>query len=292
MLELSYLIYLKLLARIGGILSCFSVHGADGKAENQTPLDFNEHVDRSLDHDALATRYGNRYRGMGVIVGLLGASIILCALMPLGTSLDHSARITVGVVEILLMLFMLMIVLYAKFAHTHSEWIFHRRNAERQRYVDIEIFLNSDKKDFRSVKTLLTKILNEQIKYNRDKSEFYERIEHFSNILAWIGFLVAFVCAAVHIFIHWEKLIFFTAFGPVLVGAIHSINGFLRISDLAEDHAKMVVRLGYLLSTLNKAILNNDSDEILHVAHVAYEVLCNRDVQWEEMAKRFGIKLA
>lgn len=288
MLGTTYKSYINALAHIG----------TWGKRHNETPPSIG-HAPRpqegdekpGFDHDSAATTLGNRYRGMGVAIGLLGAAIVLCAVLPVALNLHHGPALAVGIAKVALMTLMVGIIYYGIRSKTRDKWVMNRRHAERQRYKSLSGELQKEEFDANKVRELLAPILREQVRYNHAKMEQYESIETFSDRLSWLAFGLAFAAAVIHLFHHADWLLFFTAFGPALVGAVHGINGFLRIGDLAEDHDKMYHRLQELAEALD-AVANDVREEVREIATAAYELLCDRDARWEEHAHRLGLKVA
>lgn len=293
MLGAIYTRYLKTLAAIGGI--------GVSEYENETAKHGNNHqeslrldavsADAKGGYDGSATRLGNLYRGMGVVVGLLGAAIVFSALLPVGFHLEEETTLAIGVIEVVLMLAMALIVLGGIRYGIRDRWVIARREAEKQRYSVLYSELTQESADGVRIRELLEPVIKGQVDYNKSKMKQYESIEIFSDRLSWLGFFLALTAAIAHFFLHAPWLIFFTAFGPALVGAIHGINGFLRIGDLAEDHGKMYQRLKELLEKLEVTSTSN-LDEIRKIGAAAYDLLSDRDAHWEAMARKLGLKMA
>lgn len=277
--------YLKSLAAIG--------HACDWVWHRKHGHVSVEEVGEAIDHDQRATALGNRYRGMGVVVGALGALIVLCALLPYAVEIDAAKKYVVSA-ELILIILMVGIVVYGYRSGTHRHWLYHRRAAEKQRYAALTEQLRNNVNGT-EINIVLKDILLGQIRYNSEKSDQYGAIELFSEYFSWGGVVVAIVATLIelrHEFLgiesHW--LIFFTVLGPALVGAVHGINGFLRIQDLAEDHAKMAMRLQELLDKLT-TIPSGAHAEVFEIAEMVHKLLSDRDDQWEEMAQRLGLKV-
>jgi hypothetical protein len=82
-----------------------------------------------------------------------------------------------------------------------------------------------------------------------------------------------------------------TVFVPALIGAIHGINGFLKLGDLAEDHLTMSARLSQVAEELERTPAG-DAIRLTELSELVYQLLTNRDVQWTDTANRLGLKVA
>lgn len=259
--------------------------------------------------DALASRLGNRYRGIGVCVGLLSILIILCAVAPPALELAGWLEVALGVVKILGMGVMLVLVLYAARTGLRRRWIAARRQAEALRYQALADGIQRLKSRFAEPASQ-AELLGEaedlkaqvrlhmgtgtghcQIDYNRRKARQYAAVERMGNRLGWVGFVLALGAAVAHLFWHASWMLLLTVFVPALIGAIHGVNGFLKLEDLAEDHHAMAARLTQLAGELERASAA-DAVRVLELAELAYQLLTDRDVQWAETANRLGLKIA
>lgn len=254
--------------------------------------------------DKKATLLGDSYRGIGVAVSVLGLLIIFCAIAPIALEIEHQFGDIFIVCEIVLMLLMLFLVRHTTKKDLRKNWIDARKEVETLRYADLNSKINqletndNGNKDFDNdmKKALLTAlnqklhhIFDEQVNYNKDKAEIYLRIEKSSDILSWVGFVLAFTAVCAHLFTHAPFLLFFTAFIPALVGAIHGTNAFLRLSDLAEDHIEMAKGLEEAQGSLNDKGV--DSSKMLEIAEKTYNMLTDRDTKWAAKTNKLGLKL-
>jgi hypothetical protein len=199
----------------------------------------------------------------------------------------------VGYVKIALMAAMFGLVMYTMKRNPKRQWIQYRRMAEIGRYASLKEALDACKNERSPAAEArlineLRGVLADQVGYNERSHRRYHAIERFSDGLSWIGFGGAFLAAVAHVWWPASWLIFFTAFGPALVGAIHGINGFLRLGDLAEDHGRMATHLSQLRTRLETA----QGDALFQVGDSAYQILNDRDAEWAEMAHKLGIKVA
>lgn len=278
----AYKSYIHALSFIGSKLPSAGHH--DKHHVGATPIVSNDEEN----HDALATELGNRYRGMGVAVGCCGVLSVLCALLPVGFSLDKTLKEVAVILELTFIVLMVLIVIQGIRSQTHGRWLYHRRAAEKQRYAALQSEIEHPDAGQR-LKEMLQRILAGQIGYNDQKAKQYESIERFGNVFSWAGVVLALVAAVAHLLgSHASQLIFLSVFMPALVGATHGINGFLRLQDLAEDHAKMAERLRQLELELTDEALPS---KIRILADSALRLLSNRDDEWERMTQRLDLKV-
>lgn len=281
-IERAYKGYIQALSFFGSKLASAGHHAKPHQGE------IPDASDGEQNHDALATELGNRYRGMGVAVGSCGALSVLCALLPIAFTLNTTLQELAVILELAFILLMVLIVTQGIRSRTHGRWLYHRRAAEKQRYAELEKQI-AESADVEHLKETLTKILDEQIGYNNQKATQYESIERFSDFFSWTGVGLAIFAAIAHLLgAHASQLIFLSVFMPALVGAIHGINGFLRLQDLAEDHAKMAERLQQLKADLDGGA---GPSKIRALAESTLTLLSNRDDEWVRMAQRLGLKV-
>ena len=196
---------------------------------------------------------------------------------------------------------MAIVVWWTIHSKLRQKWIELRLKAEKLRYRKLrELNQNLqslyDKKSLSDAKEItdillveLERFFNEQIDYNKLKASEYHSIERISDYIGWIGFFIAFTGACLHLEIHEGWLIFPTAFVPALVGSIHGVNAFLRLSDLAEDHDSISLRLEETQSELN--LQRGNSKMVLELSLATYQILTNRDIHWVETAEKLGLKV-
>lgn len=281
-IEFLYNFYIHALSFLGSKLHPSKHHK---KPHQGLVLDAN---DGEQNHDALAIELGNRYRGMGVAVGGCGALSVLCALLPVAFNLSSTLQKLALFFELGFVLLMVLIVAIGIRSGIHGRWLHHRRIAEKLRYAELEKQIAASA-DVEQLEVTLRKILFEQIEYNKQKATQYESIEHFSEVFGWLGVTLAITAALAHLLgAHYNQLIFLTVFMPTLVGAIHGINGFLRLQDLGDDHAKTAVRLQQLKTDLESGV---GPTKIGALADSTLKLLSNRDYEWALMAQRLGLKV-
>lgn len=302
MLSFCYSQYLKVLAALDRLSGTTRHHDGQGRPESPRALTFEA-------ADTLASRLGNRYRGIGVCVGLLSILIILCAVAPPALQLSGRLELALGIIKILSMGGMLLLVIYATRAGLRRRWIDARRQAELLRYQGLadgiqrlkslladaapegEVLQQAADLKARIRMHMGTGTSHCQIDYNRRKAHQYAAVERVGNRLGWAGFVLALGAAVAHLFWHASWMLLLTVFVPALIGAVHGINGFLKLEDLAEDHHAMATRLIRLSEELERASAAN-ATRLLELAELAYQLLTDRDVQWAETADRLGLKIA
>lgn len=280
--------YLKLLITLSKVLPKKEHH-----SKENTNVILNDEK-RFVDIDNEATALGNQYRGIGVTVGLLGVLIIFCAVAPDGFESGHTATLIFTISKILMMLWMAYLVWKTVNSKLRSKWITARLNAEILRYKllqnSIENLQKTPEDPTASARVMqeLNTVFDSQIEYNKAKASQYQAIEQLSEYLGWIGFAIALTGACLHLVIHQSWLIFPTAFVPAFIGAIHGINGFLRLSDMSEDHFTMAKQLESVHSELK---IGYDTLKLIELAQTTYQILTKRDLQWVETAEKLGLKV-
>lgn len=306
MLSVCYSQYLKFMAALD--LSVEQVHhGATQQAassvhELSPEFDFES-------ADAQASRLGNRYRGIGVSVGLLSIIIIFAAVAPPALQLAGSLELVLGLVKIISMTIMLALVLYGARTGLRRRWIIARRKAESLRYQALAYHIQHlkatlDEQAPKASRLLAAQKLKEQIRkhlgrgtehcqigYNRTKARQYIAAERMGDRLGWVGFALALGAAVAHLFWHANWMLLLTVFVPALIGAIHGINGFLKLEDLAEGHLAMASRLSQVADELER-VATDEVPRLVALAELTYQLLTDRDVQWAETANRLGLKIA
>lgn len=268
-------------------------------------LSISKSVNVSSHQDKSATNYGNEYRGVGVLTGLLGIAIVFAAIAPGAFHIENVDVLkSFGVLKV----FMMCLMLYLVYQVGHrsslkSNWIHTRRDSEKDRYKVLSdliqiLKLSNQYQDAVKVNKELARILKGdegQIIYNDTKAEQYEAIEKAVERISWVSFFIALLCAAwlllsefdvVH---HRPWLILGTAFLPALVGGIHGINGFLNVGGLVDDHKRM----GNYLREADKLLETSAAEKVenvLALASAIYSQLDGHDVEWMEKTKN-GNKL-
>jgi hypothetical protein len=297
-MKVFFSLYMGALAKLGAI---GHVHGLPVVA-SQTPITPARSPRRFEEVDRVAKVLGDLYRGSGICMVGLGALIVLCAVAPLALESEHHAALQWGVAEVTLMALVLVMAMWLRVSNTRRRWIDARHLAESMRYGALEsrIAALSSAMDGQGDTVILvaalhqevTAILVAQISYNQAKHVHYERIEHGGSVFGIAVFTSAMGAAIAHLVVHWPWLLLFTVAGPTLTGAIHGINGFLRITDMSDDHRDTVVALRALQIRLNRSpALPAYAAALLRISTDAYQVLVARDAQWRGKADTLQPKL-
>lgn len=247
--------------------------------------------------DTSATDYGNAYRGVGVLTGLLGIAIVFAAVAPGAFELENILALRCfGILKVSMMCLMLFLVYtVGQRSGLKDRWISARRESEKDRYQTLRELIQlleggKNEQHAAPVVAELSRILlgeNGQIHYNRNKAHQYEAIEKAAVGISWTGFFCALVCAFLillaefHWIHHQSALILGTAFLPALVGGVHGINGFLTVGNLAADHKAMADYLHKSSDALHSLAVK-DVDQVLEIARSTYMRLEGRDAEWIE----------
>ncbi len=232
------------------------------------------------DLDGIATRLGDIYRGLGVVVGALSMGIIFCALAPFGLELNELSAHRANYIELVLMMTIVFIFLYVKTSKLHQRWMNSRLLAEQARYASLGIAC--DRQDIPNICTELSKNLGEQIQYNLKKHIECESIETATAILIWLAFPCAFLAAMAHIFFeHIPWLIFLTAFLPSVGATVHGINSFLAIGELAKEHHHTAHVLKEEEEKLKKAKTTNSDNDILKIGTDVFQIFTEGVQKWQ-----------
>lgn len=254
----------------------------DGFTAPQTPTSI----------DTEATRLGNAYRGSGVLVGILGALIIFCAVAPVGFGLlHHPGALYFGIAEVTLMIWVLLTIRTVSKPSLKERWIKTRQAAEVERYSPLKEAMHGD---LTSLAAAIAPLLGGgnrcQIVYNRAKYDQYHAIENSAEKATMIGFGISLVAAALHLVVHADALIFLTALLPAAVGALHGINAFLKLEQLAHEHLDLAEELGSLKESFGQASLRDDLDNARQIAERIYTLLTQSHQGWINIANRQEVR--
>ncbi len=296
-MKVFFSLYMAALSSLGAIVHRRSHATAP---QNQGARVASSRTFEEADQDAKAL--GDLYRGAGIGMVGLGALIVLCAVAPLALEVDHGVALWWGVAEISLMVLVLAMAAWLKAVNIRRRWIDARHLAESLRYGALEsrmVALSKAVEGQADTATLvtalhqdLTEILDSQITYNEARHAHYERIEHGATVVGIAVFASALVAALAHLVVHWPWLLFFTVAGPTLAGAVHGINGFLRIADMSDDHREMAHALRGLQTRLNEcAALPVHAAQLLQTSSDVHRALLARDAQWRGKADTLQPKL-
>lgn len=247
--------------------------------------------------DALAVNYGNEYRGVGVLIGVLGIAIVFAALAPIAFEVEGIFVLRgFGILKVSMMCLMLTLVYQiGSKSGLKKRWIDSRLSNEMDRYKTLReliVGLENGKSD-QGTAVLLSELFqilqgdDGQIHYNHNKAEQYEAIERAAERISWFGFFIGLVCAVLillsefHLIHHHPYLILGTAFLPALVGGVHGINGFLNVGHLAGDHKAMAQFLREANIDVN-GVRASEVDDVLKIAKKIHLRLNGHDIEWTE----------
>lgn len=263
----------------------------------KAPINHAKQTVASYVNDKSAVNYGNKYRGVGVVIGLLGIAIVFVAIAPGAFEVESIKSLRLlGMLKVFMMCLMLVLVyLVGQKSGFKGKWIRSRLDNEKDRYRSLsELITHLENNKSGKLTTTLAEELfrilqghDGQIHYNHNKAQQYESIEKAAERISWIAFFVALVCAVLILFSefdlihHRPYLILGTAFLPAMVGGVHGINGFLTVGNLAGDHKTMTKHLSEAEHAL-KSVLASDTDEVLKIAKRTYLRLEGRDTEWKE----------
>ena len=237
--------------------------------------------------DKLATGLGNRYRGMGILIGLFGAVVIFFALAPIGLRLNEQQAHLMNYAELFLMVISICCLLYVRFSRLHDRWLIARLNAEKLRYAP----LIDGKRDIQEIAKSLNSLLEDQIKYNKRRAKDYKAVEEASTVFTVFIFFSAFTAAIGHMFFSYKWLILITAFLPTLGATVHGINRFLGLSELESEHESMSEKLVEQLERVELLDPEADQEQWQEASNIVYGLLTGTTDNWAHIARKQTIKL-
>lgn len=241
--------------------------------------------------DDLATLLGNAYRGSGVLVGLLGASIIFCAIAPYGFGVYRDApAVYFAIAKVALMLWVVQTIYHVRSRDLKNRWLKTRLKVEEARYRSLEDCPSMEGQALSKTMDSMLTGPGGQIAYNERKHHEYRAMEHKASNATKVGFAVSLAAAISHFFIHWDGLIFFTAFLPAGIGALHGVNAFLRLERLAHDHLRLARELKAAHGGFLAAEISGDTKAARQAAASAHQLLVHGNRTWEEIAQDLEVR--
>lgn len=296
--------YIKVGVRLGNISLKFSKSTQSShvpQVGNASNLEIPDYVgDGFHEVDADALKYGDNFRGVGVLIGMIGIAIVFLAISPAGFAIENEELLVfIGVSKVVLMAVLLGLVLWSRGSNWKELWMTKRDQAEELRYGKLKLQIDQLKgeqdkhpEDLKSLRDelsrLLSRLVSGQVAYNKKCAEKYEAIEHVANRLAWGAFLISFlaaiylVAADFHMVASSPAAIFFTAGIPAAVGGIHGINGFLQIGALIDEHKKTEQKLVHEISVIERS---DDPESLLSAAVNVHAILSKRD-EWKDRIEK------
>jgi hypothetical protein len=289
-----YTTYMKSVARFN---KTHNEHKSKDAEEKRLLKEFGSKPFEELDKEAILL--GNAYRGIGVVIALLSALIIFSAIAPVAFDWHGVLYWVFGLTEVLSMVLVIGLIVYAKKSCLHLKWKRARLLAEQKRYKRFSELLKTAEESptSRSVENLSHETLSHlsgkgcQVSYNARKAKEYHGIETFCGIFGWVAFGLALGGALFHLWFHANWLLIFTVFLPALVGALHALNSFLKLDDLADDHRQMSNKLSFLKDQIDQIGDDSDCSEAkINLSKTVYKTLLFRDKQWLAMVDRQSLK--
>jgi len=208
--------------------------------------------------ERMARASAARYRGMGMLVALNSALILLFALLPTVLKLEAGA-VAVKVMKLLAMAGVILLLLaMARANRWRQTWISARRRAQRNASAPLRLAARElaaqpgDAERAAALRRHCEGTLAGQVAYNRATAHCYHAIEHRTEFITYTAFALSFVAACADALMtaffgstaKWPLLL--TAFLPGVVGLVHGLNGFLGVGEQAFSCSLMARRLGEL----------------------------------------------
>jgi hypothetical protein len=303
-------IYISLLAAPSRLYKPWQAVGAPCE-ESSEQVEIPEEELSAL--DAEATRVGNSYRGIGILVGALGVAIVLIELLSTWPGLFGHWQPGMGKVKFVLMLLMAFLLWYSSKSRLHADWISKRFITERRRYACLDRLIKayeheegaSEATD--SIGAVGVSLIREalencrqQIAYNANWASRYRGIKRFSDHAGWLVFVLALLATAfVEFFADYPWLMVFTGILPAILVGIHGINGFLGIGNLADEHAEMARQLGEAHTKLSEIRAATECElsgmgeirpALLTLTRNVYTMLVTRDSTWVKFARKMEVR--
>jgi hypothetical protein len=250
--------------------------------------------------DAEALRYGDNFRGMGVLIGLVGIIVVFLAISPTAFAIENEDKlIFIGVSKVVLMGVLLTLVYVSRESNWKSLWMSKRDEAEELRYRKLKLHIDRLKgkqekhpEDLALLRSDLLRLVSHpvsgQVAYNKKCAAKYEAIEHLATFLAWGAFFISFLAAIYlmladfHLAPECHLMILFTAGIPAAVGGIHGINGFLQIGALIDEHRKTEQKLVHEIAVIERS---DDPESLLRAAVNVHAILSKRD-EWKDRIEK------
>lgn len=219
------------------------------------------HVERDLgddapDDDERARLFGNAYRGVGVLLGIIGIGLVLLSVasefLPQVGEVDRGARL-------MLPALLLLLAGLLALARIKEEWIRTRARAERQRFRQLETLAAPTGGDIGALDAEVGFVLGvadaaagatdaiadsgDQIAYNRERQQAFESILRGAKLFNRGMLAVSLLAAVASLVLSSGWLATLALAAPGLAGAVEGINGFLRLQDRAAEHAELAATL-------------------------------------------------
>lgn len=246
-----------------------------------------------------ARHAGEVYRGLGVLVGLMGALVVLLALLPDALRLGDAAKTVLSYAKFALMALILVLLFVVRRYELRSRWIQLRLLNESRRYAALESALSDASDSGAGAAGALAHRLRDalegptgQIAYNEGRAHAYEGIEAFVKQITYAGFGLSMLAAAAsvvlaHLSVKAPWLLLLTAFVPAAVAALHGIVGFLRLPELVVQHERMAARLAHWLASIPPDLATpGATQQLIQVAESALADLRQGDRVWTTVVRK------
>lgn len=246
-----------------------------------------------------ALNAGEVYRGVGVLVGLLGALVVLLALLPDAFRISGHVKTTVSYLKLCLVIIVVGLVIAVKASRLHSRWIQLRLLAESRRYAGLEVALQEARgrgaKELEQLRQHLLETLDGpkcQNTYNEGRAHTYEGIEAFVKRTTYVGFGFSMTAAFASVALSNLNskvllLLLFTALVPVAAATLHGIVGFLRLPELVVQHERMAARLCHWLKRVPPRLSQSGAkDRLCKAAEGALTDLRQGDIVWTTVVRK------
>ena len=259
------------------------------------------HVERDLgedapDDDERARLLGNAYRGVGVLLGLVGVGLVVLSVVsefvPRVDEVDRGARL-------MLPALLLLLAGLLALARIKEEWIRTRARAERQRFRNLETLSASSDADVGALDAEVDFVLGNaeaaaddpeaaadggnQVAYNRERQQAFESILRGAKLFNRGMLAVSLLAAVASIALSSGWLATLALAAPGLAGAVEGINGFLRLQDRAAEHAELATTLQALDGDYRRAATPEAKREVAQRIH---GVLMADNRQWSRTTRR------
>jgi hypothetical protein len=253
--------------------------------------------DHSADPETLAREaqsLSNEYRGLGVVLGVLGPAAVLLAITPAACELSSEhAKEACTIAECLVLFCMGMIVVHRNTHKIRQRWVLARVHAEHLRLQPLRSLCKhcdpdaGDDAVYGALRAELQKLLHEQIEYNARVAGKCEKIENVTTNITLLGFVVTICAAVAHFFVaHGELLLYVTAGLPAILGSIHSINGFLQFKHLLQESRFLHRKLQSVQAAIPPAAAGAGALPQLRLLAVETEaLLAERNEFWAEAVR-------
>lgn len=257
------------------------------------------HVDVRNDGDALAvadakaTSLGEIYRGAGVFVGFLGVTALVLMIAPGIFRLSPGLAKACGIGRVLAIVCAPAIAFFIISRQWKEDWVAARVDAERLRYQRLQQATDDFKANpAMNPERLACEVLDllsgphGQVAYNRRKQQECAVVLKRTKRATVVAFMASLVGAMADLLWNEPALLVLTALIPSFVGGLHGVNGFLRITQHAEDHARMADRLEAIREAVLRMEVKCRYEELAGTAHQAYELLTTGNSAWVENASK------